>query len=95
MSRKDRTMRLEIYITDQCGNCQEAVLIAEQAGGIAGLEVTVVNLDAPGQRVPPQVFAVPTYVLNGLVVSLGNPERDGFLAGLRAALAHRSEEERR
>jgi len=30
--------------------------------------------------------------LNGLVVSLGNPEREGFLAGLRAALAHKSEE---
>ena len=85
-------MHLEIYITDQCTNCQEAVLIAEQASGIAGLEVTVVNLDAPGQLVPPQVFATPTYVLNGLVVSLGNPERETFLAGLRAELAHSSEE---
>ncbi len=86
-------MHLEIYITHQCTNCREAVLIAEQASGIAGLEVTLINLDAPGQRVPPQVFATPTYVLNGLVVSLGNPERGGFLAGLRAELAHRSEEE--
>jgi hypothetical protein len=86
-------MRLEIYITDQCTNCREAVVIAEQAGGIAGLEVTVVNLDTPGQPVPPQVFATPTYILNGLVVSLGNPERDEFLAGLRAELAHRSAEE--
>ncbi|GAC1566440.1 MAG: hypothetical protein NVS3B14_08730 [Ktedonobacteraceae bacterium] len=85
-------MHLEIYITDQCANCREALLIAEQAGSIAGLEVTVVNLDVPGQSVPPQVFAVPTYVLNGLVVSLGNPDRDAFLAGLRAELAHRSEE---
>jgi len=88
-------MHLEIYITDQCANCQEAVVIAEAARSIAGLEVTVVNLDAPGQRVPPQVFAVPTYVLNGLVVSLGNPERNTFLAGLRAALAHRSKERAR
>jgi len=85
-------MHLEIYITDQCTNCREALLIAEAARSIAGLTVTVVNLDAPGQSVPPQVFAAPTYVLNGLVVSLGNPERDAFLAGLRAALAHRSEE---
>ena len=88
-------MHLEIYITDQCTNCQEAVLIAEQARTIAGLSVTVVNLDEPGQRVPPQVFAAPTYVLNGQVVSLGNPQRDTFLAGLRAELAHSSEEERR
>ena len=88
-------MHLEIYITDQCTNCREAVLIAEQAGGIVGLEVTLINLDAPGQRVPPQVFATPTYVLNGLVVSLGNPERDAFLAGLRARLARSSEEKTR
>jgi len=85
-------MHLEIYITDHCANCQEALLIAEQAGGIAGLEVTVVNLDAQGQRVPPQVFATPTYVLNSLVVSLGNPERVAFLARLRAELAQRCEE---
>ena len=88
-------MHLEIYITEQCTNCREALLIAEQAGSIAGLEVTVVNLDMPEQRVPLQVFATPTYVLNGLVVSLGNPERDGFLAGLRAELACGSEEKTR
>ena len=41
-------MYLEIHITDQCSNCQEAMLIAEQAGDIVGLEVTVINLDVPG-----------------------------------------------
>jgi Thioredoxin domain len=91
-SRKDGIMHLEIYITDQCANCQEAVVIAEVARSIAGLEVRVVNLDAPGQHVPPQVFATPTYVLDGLVVSLGNPERVAFLARLRAELEQRCEE---
>ena len=88
-------MHLEIYISDQCPNCQEALLLAAQARGIAGIEVSVVNLDTPGQRVPPQVFATPTYVLNGRVVSLGNPERNGFLARLRAELARESEEKTR
>ena len=92
MNGKNRTMHLEIYITDQCTNCREAMLIAEQARSIAGLEVTVVNLDEPGQRVPPQVFATPTYVLDGLVVSLGNPERSAFLARIRAELSRGSEE---
>jgi hypothetical protein len=91
-SRENRTMHLEIYITDQCTNCREAVLIAEQARSIAGLEVTVVNLDEPGQSVPLQVFATPTYVLDGHVVSLGNPERGAFLARIRAELARGSEE---
>jgi hypothetical protein len=92
ISGENRTMHLDIYITDQCTNCREAVLIAEQARSIAGLSVTVVNLDEPGRRVPPQVFATPTYVLDGLVVSLGNPERGAFLARLRAELAQRCEE---
>ena len=85
-------MHLDIYISDQCTNCREAVLIAEEARSITGLEVTVVNLDEPGQSVPPQVFATPTYLLDGLVVSLGNPERGTFLAELRAALARGNEE---
>jgi hypothetical protein len=85
-------MHLDIYISDQCPNCQEAVLIAEQARHITGLSVTVVNLDEPGQLVPPQVFATPTYVLDGAVVSLGNPERRAFLARLRTELARGREE---
>jgi hypothetical protein len=85
-------MHLEIYISDQCPNCWEAVVIAELSRSIVGLEVTVVNLDVPGQSVPPQVFATPTYMLDGQVVSLGNPERGAFLARLRADLARSSEE---
>jgi alkyl hydroperoxide reductase subunit AhpF len=88
-------MHLEIYISNHCANCQEAVLIAEVARSIAGLVVTIVNLDEPGQRVSSQVFATPTYVLNGLVLSLGNPRRDAFLARLRAGLAQCSEKETR
>lgn len=76
-------MQLEIYITNQCTNCEEALLIAERARGIAGLEVAVIDLDQPGQHVPPRVVAVPTYLLNGRIVSLGNPKREEFLSELR------------
>lgn len=84
-------MQLEIYITNQCTNCVEALLIAERARGIAGLEVAVIDLDQPGQHVPPRVVAVPTYLLNGRIVSLGNPKREEFLSELRQL----SEEEAR
>ncbi len=47
------TMHLDIYITKQCANCGEALLIAERARSIAGLEVAVIDLEQPGQRVPP------------------------------------------
>ena len=76
-------MRLEMYIANQCTNCEEALLIAERARGIAGLEVVVIDLDKPGQHVPTHVVAVPTYLLDGQVVSLGNPVREAFLARLR------------
>jgi len=46
-------MRLEIYVAHAYANCEEALLIAERARGIAGLEVAVIDLDTPGQHVPP------------------------------------------
>jgi len=85
-------MHLEIYITSQCANCEEALLIAERTRTIAGLKVAVIHLDQSGQRIPPSVVAVPTYVLNGRVVSLGNPEREEFLAMLRTELQQQIEE---
>jgi len=85
-------MQLDIYVTDQCANCEEALLLAERARAIAGVKVAVIHLDQPGQRIPPRVVAVPTYVLNGRVVSLGNPEREEFLAMLRTGLQHQIEE---
>jgi len=92
-SREENTMHLDIYVTNQCANCEEALLLAERARTIAGLKVTVVNLDQPGQSIPPRVVAVPTYLLNGKVVSLGNPERETFLAMLRSKLEQQIEEE--
>jgi alkyl hydroperoxide reductase subunit AhpF len=76
-------LRLEIYISQHCWNCGEALQIAEQARQIAGIDVQVVDLDQKGTTLPPCIFAVPTYVLNGKIVSLGNPERSAFLARLR------------
>lgn len=94
-SREESTMHLDIYITTVCTNCGEALLIAERAQSIAGLKVAVVNLDQPGQRIPPHVVAVPTYVLDGNVVSLGNPEREQFLSMLRTELQQQLKEEAR
>jgi predicted thioredoxin/glutaredoxin len=89
----ENTMHLDIYVTNQCANCEEALLLAERARTIAGLKVAVINLDQPGQSIPPRVVAVPTYLLNGKVVSLGNPERNTFLAMLRTEVQQQIEEE--
>jgi hypothetical protein len=86
-------MHLDIYITNVCTNCGEALLIAERAQSIAGLHVSVVNLNQAGQSIPPHIVAVPTYVLDGKVVSLGNPEREMFLSMLRNNLEQQIKEE--
>lgn len=75
---------LEIYIGQHCWNCTEALAIAEQARQIQGIMVQVIDLDQPGSIPPAHIFAVPTYVLNGKVIALGNPERQKFLASLQA-----------
>jgi hypothetical protein len=92
-SREEGTLHLDIYITTVCTNCGEALLIAERVQSIAGLDISVVNLDQPGQRIPPNVVAVPTYVLDGRVVSLGNPEREKFLSMLHTELQQQIKEE--
>jgi hypothetical protein len=73
---------LEIYVSQHCWNCEEALLIAEQARHIPGITVQVIDLDQKGNEPPPRILAVPTYVLNGKIVSLGNPAREEFLSQL-------------
>lgn len=76
-------MRLEIYLADHCDNCQEALRLAELAETVPNVEVSVVNLDSPHAQVPQSVVAVPTYLLDGRVISLGNPYPDELLRLLR------------
>src|SRR5258708_37565465 len=76
-------MRLEIYVADHCSNCGEALRLAKLAHMVAGVEVRVINLDTTREPVPSRVVAVPTYVLDGRIVSLGNPSRDQLLRLLR------------
>lgn len=75
-------MRLEIYIANHCTGCQEALRIAEQARAVPDLEVAVIDVDRATDPIPSKVVAVPTYLLDGRVVSLGNPDRLAFLTFL-------------
>jgi hypothetical protein len=72
---------LEIYVAPNCFGCETARDVARmvRALGWPDLEVRVLDLSEPGVSPPPAVFAVPTYVLDGRVISLGNPEQDWLL----------------
>ncbi len=72
-------MRLDIYIADHCENCQEALRLARLARDIPGVEVRVINLDTTTEAVPARIVATPMYLLDGHVISMGNPYLDDLL----------------
>lgn len=85
-------MRLVIYISDHCDNCAEALRLSELARQLPGAHVRVVNLDTSTDPVPARVVAVPTYVLDGCIVSLGNPYPDDLLRMLKQAAGEGADE---
>jgi len=65
---------LTVYISDDCYSCEETLRILDEIRlQFPALEVTLV--DTQREPMPEGVFAVPTYLLNDKVVSLGNPNR--------------------
>ena len=68
---------LRVYVAPHCPICREALRIAEKIRRtFAKLSVQVIDLEAKDAKNLDGVFSVPTYVLNGRTVSLGNPEVD-------------------
>ena len=78
---------LEVYVSSECPNCDEAVLLAEEAAArYPNVVVRLIDLDELGGNPPPDpVVAVPTYLLDGRIVSLGNPYPEELFAHLREA----------
>ena len=72
---------LEIYVAPDCFGCETARTLAGnvRALSLPDLEVRLLDLSEPDVIRPPAVFAVPTYILDGRVISLGNPEQDWLL----------------
>ena len=68
-------VRLDVYVEAGCPSCKRALKIAQEVDEVyPDMTVTVIDVaEADGQ--PADVFAVPTFVLNGAVVSLGNQKR--------------------
>ncbi len=80
---------LEVYVGPACLASETARSLAEamRARARPGLEVRLVDLGEPGAVRPPAVFAVPTYLLDGRVISLGNPDEAWLLERLEASAA--------
>jgi hypothetical protein len=77
---------LQVYVSQGCDSCARAREIgAEVSLAYPGVTVEIVDVSEAGSGggLPEAVIAVPTYLLDGVVVSLGNPH----LASLREKLA--------
>ena len=63
---------LTVYIADDCWSCAETLRILDDVAPLfPDLALNVVNTQQ--EPLPDGVFAVPTYLLNNKVISLGNP----------------------
>ncbi|MDX1414523.1 MAG: hypothetical protein R3293_10055 [Candidatus Promineifilaceae bacterium] len=68
-------VKLQVYINDDCWSCDESRrIVAEIVPQFP--QITVELLDLGSSKLPEYIFAVPTFVLDGRVISLGNPHRD-------------------
>lgn len=83
--------RLHIYVSSSCRSCQRAREIASSLNGAyPGLRVELVDAEGvPEGALPESVVALPAYLLNGTLISLGNPHPETLREQL-AALALRS-----
>ncbi len=86
---------LQVFVEAGCRFCQWAVELADQARDrFPMLEVEIVNLSDGTQEPADGVFAVPTFVLDGHVFSLGNPHPAALMRYLAARLAMREKQNR-
>ena len=70
----ERKPTLRIYVARHCESCVEALRLAEEVRRkYTFVNVEVIDLDAEDGRNLDNVFSVPTYVLNGKIIALGNP----------------------
>lgn len=79
---------LDVYVAEHCFGSDEARRLADVvASRFARLSVRVVDLEREPHVRPDTVVAVPSYVLDGRVIALGNPRQAELLLDLALLLA--------
>lgn len=83
---KKKSLLLRIYVARHCETCAEARRMAEEIRQLyENVEVETMELDEEESVNPDDVFSVPTWVLNGRIISLGNPSYNELSAKLSQA----------
>ena len=83
-----RSHRLSLYVTSDCFSCKESIsIISNIAMRFPELTTEVVYLDEPGAVKPDEVFAVPTYLMDGNILFMGNPYLETLISSIQGALS--------
>ncbi len=70
-------LKLEIYVEDGCFACSRSIQIAEHIRRrFPQVEVRLVDISTEAGEHSRLVAATPTFILNGRVFSLGNPDQE-------------------
>lgn len=81
---------LSIYVLPECPGCERARWTAHQVREhCPETRVDLIDLSDVASA-PPDVFSVPTYVLDGHVISLGNPPLADLLRSVGASIGGRN-----
>ncbi len=68
-------VKLEIYIDSDCPNCDYSLDLADWVRKqFPTLSIRVIDLRESTEQIPEPIFAVPTYLLGGETIFLGNPD---------------------
>ncbi|MEX2229978.1 MAG: thioredoxin family protein [Dehalococcoidia bacterium] len=67
---------LRLYVQDGCPSCRAALEVFERIAERSDIDARVIDLGLSCDEKPDAVFAVPTFTLDGQVVSLGTPSWD-------------------
>jgi predicted thioredoxin/glutaredoxin len=72
--------RLRVYVAKQCRGCAEALrIVARIRREIPEVAIEVIDLDEDRVIDGDAVFSVPTWVLDGRTLSLGNPDAEELM----------------
>ncbi len=79
-------MRLDVYVETGCRFCERAMEIAQEMGD-AYPRMSVRVIDVAEASAISDVFAVPTFVLDDKVISIGNPDPSDLRRAIESLLS--------
>lgn len=78
---------LQIVVASHCFGCEEALRLYQEAiKTFPQISVDFIDIEQVEAKVPAGIFAVPSYLLNGVLLFTGNPAEAELFSALSAAL---------